>query len=195
VTLAVPIALPQFWVFGLFAFAFFAFVIRAMRGRRAEENGRREARSRVGIVVQSIGIGMAGLGPIRPTLPWASLPAVAGYAAVLLLMGSAVALFASSSATLGKNWSFEARTLDDHQLIRSGPYAHVRHPIYSAMLLFLLGLAAATGHWVQLLLAVPLFLAGTKIRTDAEDRLLEESFGDAFRQYRNGTPALFPKMI
>ncbi|MEA3058996.1 MAG: hypothetical protein QOE50_408, partial [Sphingomonadales bacterium] len=111
-TPAVPIALPQFWLFWLFAFAFFAFVIRAMRGRRAEENGRREARSRVGIVVQSLGIGMAGLEPIRPTLPWASLPAMAGYAAVLLLMGSAVALFASSSATLGKNWSLEARTLD-----------------------------------------------------------------------------------
>jgi protein-S-isoprenylcysteine O-methyltransferase Ste14 len=63
------------------------------------------------------------------------------------------------------------------------------------MLLFLLGLAVALGHYVQLALAIPIFLIGTRIRTDAEDRLLEQSFGDAFRQYRSSTPALFPKIV
>jgi protein-S-isoprenylcysteine O-methyltransferase Ste14 len=63
------------------------------------------------------------------------------------------------------------------------------------MLLFLLALAVALGHWLQLIIAVPLFLIGTKIRTDAEERLLEESFGDSFRDYRQSTPPIFPKIV
>ena len=106
----------------------------------------------------------------------------------------AIALFASSSHELGRNWSLVARTRSDHQLVRSGPYARVRHPIYLAMLLFLLALAVALGHWLQLIVAVPVFLAGTTIRTRTEDGLLEESFGEQFRAYRKSTPALIPKL-
>jgi protein-S-isoprenylcysteine O-methyltransferase Ste14 len=110
-------------------------------------------------------------------------------------MAGATGLFITSSRALGKNWSLVARTRTDHQLISTGPYARVRHPIYLAMLLFLVALAVGLGHWAQLLIAAPFFLVGTKIRTDAEDRLLEESFGDAFRQYRTATPAIFPKIV
>jgi len=142
-----------------------------------------------------MGIALVAFGPARPSLDWFSLAAIAGYAAVTLLMGAAIVLFGWSSTTLGKNWSFAARTLDDHELIRTGPYARVRHPIYLAMLLFQLGLAAALGHWLQLIVAVPVFLVGTRIRTKAEERLLEQSFGEAFRDYRSSTPALFPKIV
>jgi len=82
----------------------------------------------------------------------------------------------------------------DHELVRSGPYARVRHPIYLGLLLFLLAMAVALGHWLQLVVAVPLYLAGTEIRTRIEDRLLEQTFGDAFRDYRNSTPALLPRL-
>ena len=110
-------------------------------------------------------------------------------------MGGAIALFATSSRELGRNWSLVARTRSDHELVRTGPYARVRHPIYLGMLLFLLGLAVALGHWVQLIVAVPLFLIGTSIRTRIEDGLLEQSFGDAFRKYQSSTPALIPRLF
>lgn len=155
--LAVPVAETQVWLFSALSLVFFAFVVRAMIQRQTETSARHEASSRLCIIVQSVGIGMAGIGPMRPILPSSSLPAIAGCAAVLLLMGGSIALFASSSTALGKNWSFEARTRTDHELIKSGPYAHVRHPIYLGMLLFLLGLAVALGHWIQLVLAVPIF--------------------------------------
>ena len=155
--LAVPVAETQVWLFSALSLVFFAFVVRAMIHRQTETSARHEASSRLCIIVQSVGIGMAGIGPMRPILPSSSLPAIAGCAAVLLLMGGSIALFASSSTALGKNWSFEARTRTDHELIKSGPYAHVRHPIYLGMLLFLLGLAVALGHWIQLVLAVPIF--------------------------------------
>ena len=82
----------------------------------------------------------------------------------------------------------------DHQLVRDGPYARVRHPIYLGMLLFLLGLAVAFGHWLQLAFALPLFLAGTAIRTRLEDRLLESQFGQEFCDYAQATPALIPRL-
>jgi protein-S-isoprenylcysteine O-methyltransferase Ste14 len=62
------------------------------------------------------------------------------------------------------------------------------------MLLFLFGMAAAFGHWVQLLIAVPVFVIGTRMRTEAEETLLEQSFGDEYRDYRKSTPALIPKL-
>lgn len=104
-------------------------------------------------------------------------------------------LFALSSSALGRNWSIVARTLSDHELVRSGPYARIRHPIYLGLLLFMLGLAVAYGHWLQLVIAVPVYLAGTQIRTSIEDQLLEQRFGEAFRDYRNSTPALIPRLF
>jgi len=62
------------------------------------------------------------------------------------------------------------------------------------MLFFLLGLAAALGHWIELVIAIPTFLVGTGIRTRIEDQLLEQSFGDKFRDYRDSTPALIPRI-
>jgi protein-S-isoprenylcysteine O-methyltransferase Ste14 len=62
------------------------------------------------------------------------------------------------------------------------------------MLLFLLAMAVALGHWVQLIAALPIFLIGTRLRTNAEDRLLEARFGQEFIDYRSSTPALLPKI-
>ena len=192
--LAVPIGFPQFWLFGTLSLLFLGFLIRAAWGRDREANVRADRRSRGGIMLQSIGIGLAGIGPARPTLEPLSASSLAGCALVTLLMGTAIGLFAASSRALGRNWSIVARTRSDHQLVRDGPYAYVRHPIYLGLLFFLLGLSAALGHWLQLIVAVPVYLAGTLIRTGAEDRLLEQTFGDKFRDYRSATPALIPKI-
>jgi protein-S-isoprenylcysteine O-methyltransferase Ste14 len=190
----VPIAITQVWLLGALSLVFFGFLIRAIARRRRESGARRETSSRVGIIVQGFGMALVGFGIVKPTLRWPSLPAVAACLAVLLLSSGAIALFASSSAALGKNWSFEARTRTDHELIRRGPYAYVRHPIYLGMMLFMLGWAVALGHWANLVVAVPIFLIGTRMRTAAEDRLLEASFGQDFIAYRNSTPALFPRL-
>jgi protein-S-isoprenylcysteine O-methyltransferase Ste14 len=190
----VPIAITQLWLLCGLSLVFFGFLVRAMMRRQRETGGHRATSSRAGIVVQGLGMGLVGPGIVKPTLPWSSLPAIAGCLAVLLLAGGAAALFASSSTELGKNWSFEARTRNDHELIRSGPYAYVRHPIYLGMMLFMLGWTVALGHWANLIVAMPLFVIGTRMRTVAEDRLLEASFGPAFIAYRNSTPALFPRL-
>ncbi|HYU96787.1 MAG TPA: isoprenylcysteine carboxylmethyltransferase family protein [Sphingomicrobium sp.] len=191
---AVRIGWLQFWLFSGIGILFFIALIRALMRRTPESGARREGGSRIGIIVQSVSFFFVGFGRVRPELPLFSPAALAGAAAVLLLMGGAVYLFVASANALGKNWSFEARTRSDHQLVREGPYARVRHPIYLGMLLFLLGLAVAFGHWLQLAFALPLFLAGTAIRTRLEDRLLESQFGPEFRDYAQATPALIPRL-
>lgn len=192
--LTVPVGWLQLWIFSILGLGFFIALIRALMKKTPESGGRREGKSRLGIILQSVSFFIVGFGGARPTLPLLSPAALAGAAAVLLLMGGCLFLFAMSSSALGKNWSFEARMRDDHQLIRTGPYARVRHPIYLGMLLFLFGLAAAMGHWVQLLVALPFFLWGTSIRTKLEDQLLESQFGQEFRDYAKGTPALIPRL-
>ena len=192
--LTVPVGWLQLWIFSIIGLGFFIALIRALMKKTPESGGRREGKSRLGIILQSVSFFIVGFGGARPTLPLLSPAALAGAAAVLLLMGGCLFLFAMSSSALGKNWSFEARMRDDHQLIRTGPYARVRHPIYLGMLLFLFGLAAAMGHWVQLLVALPFFLWGTSIRTKLEDQLLESQFGQEFRDYAKGTPALIPRL-
>jgi protein-S-isoprenylcysteine O-methyltransferase Ste14 len=193
-SITTPVSMMQFWLFLGLALVFFGFLIRASLRKGRETGAKSDGRSRLGIILQSLGIATAGFGPALPTLSPTSPAAIAGIVGVLICMGGAIVLFATSSRALGKNWSVVARTLSDHELVRHGPYAYVRHPIYLGMLLFLLGLAVAVGHLVQLVIAVPIFLAGTMIRTRIEDQLLKEQFGDAFRDYARTTPALIPKI-
>ena len=190
-----PVSYLQLGTFSVCGLAFFVFLLRAISQRTPKAGGKRDRRSQLGIAIQSIGIALAGFGLVKATLPPFSAPSLAGTAGVLILMGGAIGVFASSSRELGRNWSLVARMRSDHELIRTGPYARVRHPIYLGMLLFLLALAVALGHWVQLLAALPVFFIGTAIRTRLEDGLLEQSFGDSFRDYRRSTPALIPRLF
>jgi protein-S-isoprenylcysteine O-methyltransferase Ste14 len=192
--LSMPVGPLQIWVFQGLSLIFFVFLIRAFMRRTAENGSKTDQRSRWGILLQTAGIAAVGIGRPGVVLPPWGLASVIGTSVVLLLMGGAIWLFAASSSALGRNWSIVARMRSDHALIRSGPYSRVRHPIYLGLLLFLLALAVAFGHWLQLIVAVPLYLAGTRIRTDVEDRLLEQTFGDSFREYRNSTPALLPRL-
>ena len=190
-----PVSYLQLATFSVCGLIFFVFLLRAISQRAPETGAKRDRRSQLGIAIQSVGISLAGFGLVKPILPPFSAPSLAGTGAVLVLMGGAIGLFAASSRELGRNWSLVARMRRDHELIRTGPYARVRHPIYLGMLLFLLALAVALGHWVQLLAALPVFFIGTAIRTRLEDGLLEQSFGDSFRDYRRSTPALIPRIF
>ena len=106
--LAVPIGLPQLWLFEVLALVFFAFLIRAflLRGRETKVN--RDGRSRVGIIIQSIGIALAGIGRPRVTLPPLGAASLVGCVLVVLFVGGAILLFATSSRALGRNWSIVA---------------------------------------------------------------------------------------
>ncbi len=191
---AVPISIGQLVALWATGFIFIFFLLRAFARRGPESGGQRDARSRTGIIVQSVGIGITGLGPVRPTLSPLGPAGLAGTIAVVLLIGCATALFVVSSRELGRNWSLVARMRSDHQLIRTGPYAYVRHPIYLGLMLFTVALAIALGHWIQLVIGLPFFLLGTVIRTRSEDRLLGAQFGEDHARYVREVPAFIPFM-
>lgn len=192
--LTLPIGPLQFWAFQASSIVFFLYLFRAFWRRSGESGAKRDLRSSLGILLQTVGIFVVAIGRTNIVLSPFGAPSLLATAGVLLLMSGAIWLFAASSSALGKNWSIVARMRSDHELIRSGPYARVRHPIYLGLLLFLLAMAVALGHWLQLLVAVPLYLVGTRIRTRVEESLLEQTFGEAFQEYRRSTPALLPRI-
>jgi len=98
----------------------------------------------------------------------------------------------ASLRELGKQWSLEARLLEGHDLVTTGPYSLVRHPIYTAMLGKLIATGIVLSHWAGLVVALMIFLTGTFIRTRFEERLLSDAFGERFREWKSRVPWLIP---
>jgi protein-S-isoprenylcysteine O-methyltransferase Ste14 len=111
--------------------------------------------------------------------------------AICAAVGS-VWLVTAAVKTLGKEWSLTARLVEGHKLATTGPYAYVRHPIYTGMLGMLLATGLAFSHWAALLAALVLFVIGTIIRVRSEEKLLGEAFGVQFEEYKRRVPALVP---
>jgi protein-S-isoprenylcysteine O-methyltransferase Ste14 len=95
---------------------------------------------------------------------------------------------------LGRNWSAEVRIAMDHQLIRTGPYRSLRHPIYTAMLGMFLGTAIASSQ-VHALVGLALLVAAYLRKTRLEDQILAQTFGAEFDAYRHNTWALVPLLF
>lgn len=102
-----------------------------------------------------------------------------------------VALSIWARLILGENWSAKVTRKVDHELVRSGPYAFVRHPIYSGLLLATVGTAIFVGEY-RGLLAVPLVLLSENIKARREEQFMLAEFGDAYAQYRDETGFLIP---
>lgn len=113
-------------------------------------------------------------------------------APALLCAGLAIILAWTSVRNLGKQWRVEAGLNDDHELVQSGAYRIVRHPIYLSILLMLLMDVAFVGTLPGWPFAVVLGIAGTEVRVRVEDALLEGRFGDRFREWRQRVPAYLP---
>ena len=92
---------------------------------------------------------------------------------------------------LGGNWSSDVTLKQDHTLVRSGPYRIVRHPIYTGLLVALLGTAIALGP-VRCFLGVMLAAVAWKIKSITEEKFMEQQFGDQYTNYRMQVKALVP---
>lgn len=125
-----PIGLPGLIAFALGFAGFLTALLRARRrGRLAPQSATsaRRGASIVWIIVQGIGIGIAGLGPLNVTLDPLSATALAEGVIVAALMAGMVLLFDLSSRAMGRNWALVARTREDGNLVQSGPFAGRAH--------------------------------------------------------------------
>jgi protein-S-isoprenylcysteine O-methyltransferase Ste14 len=95
---------------------------------------------------------------------------------------------------LGKQWHYVARIVEGHRLIREGPYAYVRNPIYSAMFGMLIATGLIVTNWLALIAAVAIFYIGTRIRVTREESLLRAEFGKELDEYVRSVPALIPRL-
>lgn len=123
---------------------------------------------------------------------WGSPPAPWRVALSVLFFALAALLSFSGTRALGRQWRIDAGLNADHELVRSGPYRVVRHPIYASMLCLLLGIGMMVSRWPLFLAALVLFIAGTEIRVRVEDSLLSSAFGDQFLAYRKSVSAYIP---
>jgi protein-S-isoprenylcysteine O-methyltransferase Ste14 len=114
------------------------------------------------------------------------------YIASMIIAPFSVALAWAATRHLGKQWRYRAAINADHELIQTGPYRWLRHPIYSSMFGMLLATLAAWTWWPLGIPAFVAFLIGTEIRVRTEERLLAEHFGAAFAAYRARGYAYLP---
>lgn len=124
---------------------------------------------------------------VLPEIGWLVL------AGLLLTIGGL--LFACwARVVLGNNWSAVVQLKHDHELIERGPYRHVRHPIYTGLLLAFLGTAVAIGEWRGLLALVIVAVSfWRKLRL--EERWLGEQFGSVYADYMRRVKALVPGVL
>jgi protein-S-isoprenylcysteine O-methyltransferase Ste14 len=95
---------------------------------------------------------------------------------------------------LGRNWSAEVRIAVDHELVRTGPYRLLRHPIYTAMLGMFLGTAIASSQF-HALLGLAILVVAYLRKTRLEDQILAQAFGADYNAYRRHTWALVPLLF
>jgi protein-S-isoprenylcysteine O-methyltransferase Ste14 len=96
-------------------------------------------------------------------------------------------------AYLGTNWSSTVTVKVGHQLVRTGPYRWVRHPIYSGLILAMVG-TAVERRQVRGIIAVALLYAGFKIKSRIEERAMTSTFGADYDDYSRTTGAIVPKL-
>lgn len=123
-------------------------------------------------------------------VPHSEVLAATGFA--LTFAGLGLALWARFF--LGRNWSGVAAIKQGHQLVRRGPYAVVRHPIYTGLTFAMLGSALALGE-LRGLLGVALGLAHWWTKSQIEERFLLDQFGAEYAQYRRQVKALIPFVL
>ncbi len=127
-------------------------------------------------------------------LAWRFMPRHSGMVWIgvaLTVVGAALAIWARR--TLGRNWSDKVVLKVDHELIQSGPYRYLRHPIYTGVLLAVAGSALTIGEWRGV---AALVLLGTNyfIKATREEKILAANFGEAFAEHKRRTGFFLPGM-
>jgi protein-S-isoprenylcysteine O-methyltransferase Ste14 len=123
-------------------------------------------------------------------LPVSLIPAVIG----LAIEAGGFLLAVRARRVLGKHWNGEITIKVDHELIRTGPYKYIRHPIYAGLLLLYLGAAIVSGQW-HALLGFTIAAVAYVRKTRMEEANLKRGFPGEYEDYRRQTRALVPWIL
>jgi protein-S-isoprenylcysteine O-methyltransferase Ste14 len=174
-----------------------AFGVILVLGKRGAAKGsaNRDIRSAFGFLLQLTAYAICFVfyrsyfSPIVP-MP-VSAEAILAALSIAITLWSVWLCYAAARA-LGKHWALMARLIEGHELIRQGPFAMVRNPIYLSMLIMLIAIGLDVSRWQALAIAVVVFGIGTVIRIHTEEKLLRAAFGLKFEDYARTVPAFLP---
>jgi protein-S-isoprenylcysteine O-methyltransferase Ste14 len=186
---AARLAIPALWIgWGLY----WAWSSRgAKRVRRRESPASRAAH----LVPLSLAAALLAL----PSLPgwlgerWGTDRAATAVTAIALV-GAGLAFSVWARRVLGGNWSASVTLKEDHEIVRSGPYRLIRHPIYTGLIVAVAGSALASGEW-RGLVALGIAVAALWRKLRVEERWLAAEFGAGYADYRRQTRALIPFIL
>lgn len=171
--------------------------IRAPHGRRSRSvkvaRSYKSARETLLLVLAWVGFLVPVIWVLSPAFSFAeyplhSVPLVAGVTCLAIGLW----LFFRSHADLGTNWSVTLELRQEHRLISQGVYRAIRHPMYSALILYSVGQALVIPNWVagsSNVIALAVLLA---LRLGAEEKMMAEQFGDEYAAYSARTKRFVP---
>ena len=111
----------------------------------------------------------------------------------VILFIDAIIILYISHAHLGKNWSPVLGIQKEHQLVTTGIYQYIRHPMYAAHLLWSVAQILILNNWIAgfsfIVVMVPHYL----LRVNKEEQMMIEQFGDDYEEYKKTTGRIFPK--
>ena len=177
----IRIAIALCWVVWLIPF------MRAPHGQK-RESITVAGPTRIGVFLEVLAIALVFVW----RLPADALPSIGRIGAAIVLAVIALILAWTAVPHLGKQFRVHAGLYVDHELVRSGPYRVVRHPIYAALLAMFLSTSLLLAPWLGILGSLAIFIIGTEIRVRSEDKLLASRFGQQFADYKRNVRAYVP---
>jgi protein-S-isoprenylcysteine O-methyltransferase Ste14 len=182
------------WVLGIVAW----YVIRYPFERRAKRvrvvTDRRSPSEVIGLVAALFGLAILPGFYVATGIPEAADYPARWWAVGLgaIIFASALWVFRRSHKELGRNWSISLQIRERHALVCAGPYAFVRHPMYTSFMLMGFGQAFLLSNWVAGLAGLLGFAILFFLRVDKEERMMLESFGPQYRTYMERTKRIIP---
>lgn len=146
-----------------------------------------DRRARWGMVIQAISYVLLWINNF-----WVRTPPNWRVATAVLFLIFAVLLSWTATHALGQHWRMDAGLNADHELVRTGAYRVLRHPIYASMLCTFVGTGLMITPVPWFFAAALVFIVGTEIRVRVEDKLLVVRFGEQFQNYARTTSAYVP---
>ncbi|HWB83768.1 MAG TPA: isoprenylcysteine carboxylmethyltransferase family protein [Bryobacteraceae bacterium] len=144
--------------------------------------------SRIGLLLETVALFVAWIFQIsqapRTGAVYLLISLAVGVIAVLLAWGAV--------SHLGRQFRLQAGLYQDHELVQTGPYGVVRHPIYSSLLALMVSTMILVTQWKWAIVAVVIFVVGTEIRVHTEEKLLASRFSEKFAAYKKRVPAYLP---
>ena len=182
---------------GILIIAFFVIrapgVLSASKTEKVKE--RKPTRERFLVLLNFIG--MMGLPIIYILTPWLDffaypLPDIVRYFGIIFNI-SGLILLVWVHKTLGQHWSMMLELGTEHKLVTTGPYAHVRHPMYTFFYILAISTTLISANLCVGLFGIIAWTLLYTVRVEDEEDMLIEQFGDEYEEYMERTGRLIPK--